>query len=73
MSIASTDIMNIISYGFIEPEIQFSEAEFSHQKWYNIIKEQWNNLGCCTTTTTGRLIGVLHRDAKLKSQTVINR
>lgn len=72
MSIASAELTNILSNGFIEPAIQFSETEFSHQKWYHMIKKQWDNLGCSTTTSVGRLIGILHRDAKLKTKTVIN-
>ena len=72
ISIGSTDLLSLLSTGMAEIEVKLEESQLSSQNWYNSLKEQWNGLGHSTTTSTGRIIGILHRDAKLKKNTTIN-
>lgn len=72
ISIGSTNLVDIVSRGFFEPEHKFSESEFQDQIWYKSLEAQWSGLGHSTSTSVGRLIGILHRDAKLKTNTKIN-
>lgn len=72
MSIASSNLIQIISSGLIVADPTFSETEFDNETWYNLLTAQWVSLGCSTTTSVGRLIGILYRDGKLKTKTQIN-
>jgi len=71
ISIGSNNLAKLVSSGLIEPEINF-ESEFKGQHWYDTLEAQWNGLGHSTATSIGQLIGILHRDAKLKIKTQIN-
>ena len=72
ISIGSTELLKCISHGFLESEISVLEGEFKDQSWYRTLESQWNGLGHATPTSIGQLIGILHRDAKLKTRTQIN-
>jgi len=72
ISIGTCDLAKTVSSGllFIDPD--FSEQDFIDQKWFNTLKKQWGNIGHATPTSIGQLIGILHRDTKLKTKTQIN-
>lgn len=72
ISIGSTKLVDIVSLGVIEPEHKFPESEFKDQVWYKSLTNQWNGLGHSTATSVGRLIGILYRDTKLKTNTQID-
>lgn len=72
MSIASSDLKLTISSGFLNPDPELTESELDNEIWYKLLKEKWRYLGCSTTTSVGRLIGILHRDVKLNTKTEIN-
>lgn len=72
ISIGSTNLAKCISHGLIESEANFTATEFKGQSWYDALEAQWDGLGHLTPTSIGQLIGILHRDAKLKTTTRIN-
>lgn len=72
ISIGSADLAKVISSGFIDPDPNFNESEFKGQVWYDTLEQQWQGLGHSTPTSIGQLIGILHRDSKLKTNTQIN-
>lgn len=72
ISIGSSNLIDLISHGLIEPETIFSEDAFAGQHWHDALKTQWETLGHTTPTSVGQLIGILHRDTKLKTKTQIN-
>jgi hypothetical protein len=72
ISIGTGDLAKIVSSGIVSPEPDFNEAEFIGQEWFDTLKKQWENFGHATPTSIGQLIGILHRDTKLKTRTQIN-
>ncbi len=46
--------------------------DFYEQDWYKNIKKIWPNMGACTPSSVGTLIGVLSRDSILKTKTIMN-
>lgn len=71
-SIGSSDLKGLISNGFFEPKPVFQDEDLVGEKWYEVLNEKWQNIGRSTPTSTGQMIGILHKDAKLKSRTKIN-
>jgi hypothetical protein len=72
ISIGSSNLIQVISSGITGPDINLAEIELRGQSWFDTIEKQWEGLGHSTPTTIGQLIGILHRDAKLKTKTEIN-
>lgn len=72
ISIGSSDLLVTVSNGFVEPNPTFAKDELKTHKWYSLLESQWEGLGHSTPTSIGQLIGILHRDSKLKSSTKIN-
>lgn len=72
ISIASTNLSELLSKGIIESEPTLDESDFKEQRWYEVLKQQWTGLGHSTPTSIGQLIGILHRDSKLRTSTQIN-
>lgn len=72
ISIGSSDLIKVISSGIVTPDPELTEVEFVDQIWFDSLKSQWEGLGHATPTSIGQLIGILHRDSKLKSKTLIN-
>lgn len=73
ISIASTNLPDLLSKGIIKSEPMLNDSDFISENWYETLKSQWNNgLGHATPTSVGQLIGILHRDSKLKTNTQIN-
>lgn len=72
ISTISSDLIEFISNGIVEPVPKFTEIDFKAEIWYEKLKSQWKGLGNATPTSIGQLIGVLHRDSKLKTKTQIN-
>lgn len=71
-SIVSSDLKGLISNGFFEPKLVFQDEDLAGEKWYEVLNEKWQDIGRSTPTSTGQMIGILHKDAKLKSRTKIN-
>ena len=72
ISIGTSDLKNLISNGFFEPKPVFQDEDLKGEIWYEVLSEKWKNMGCSTPTSTGQMIGILHKDAKLKTRTQIN-
>lgn len=72
ISIGSTELAKLVSNGIIEPSPNFNGTEFKGEGWYDALEQQWESLGHSTSTSVGQLIGILYRDAKLKTKTQIN-
>jgi hypothetical protein len=72
ISIGSTDLNNSVQQGIYTQTHNFTAEELKTESWYSAFEKQWSNLGHATPTSIGQLIGILHRDAKLKTKTVIN-
>lgn len=73
ISIGSIDLLTVLSNGIFESEYKLEEPLLLlNQNWYTLLKKHWSGLGHCTATSTGRIIGILHRDTKLKTNTKIN-
>jgi len=72
ISIGSSDLLTVLSSDIFESVHKLEEPLLFNQSWYTSLKKQWNGLGHSTATSTGRIIGILHRDAKLKTNTRIN-
>lgn len=72
ISIGSSDLLAVLSNGIFESVHNLEESLLINQRWYTSLKKQWDGLGHATATSTGRIIGILHRDTKLKTNTRIN-
>ncbi|HHT0592594.1 TPA: LPO_1073 family protein [Legionella anisa] len=72
ISIGTSNLLETISLGITKPVINLSEQDLINENWFQLIKSQWEGLGHATSSSIGRIIGILHRDAKLKSTTTIN-
>ena len=72
ISMGSSDLLAVLSSDIFESVYKLEEPLLFNQSWYMSLKKQWGGLGCSTATSTGRIIGILHRDAKLKTNTTIN-
>ena len=72
ISIGSSDLLTLLSSDLFESVHKLEEPLLLNQSWYTSLKNQWGALGCSTATSTGRIIGILHRDVKLKTNTRIN-
>lgn len=72
ISIGTSDLLAVLSSNIFESEHKLEESLLFNQNWYTSLKNQWDLLGCSTATSTGRIIGILHRDVKLKTNTQIN-
>lgn len=73
ISIGSKNLINLLSSNVTKNKIQFTEDDLKDTKWYGPLKEKFGEgIANCTLTSTGTLIGVLRRDAKLKTKTLIN-
>lgn len=72
ISIGSSELVKLVSREIAEPDPNFDASELKGQPWYDALEQQWQGLGHSTPTSVGQLIGILHRDTKLKTNTQIN-
>lgn len=72
ISIGSTDLNKSVQQGIYTQSHDFTGDELKTANWYSSFERQWSNLGHATPTSIGQLIGILHRDAKLKTKTLLN-
>ena len=73
LSIGSSSITDVaVSNFFNEDPSSISSQGFEGKIWFDKLSSQWQYLGHAILTSVGQLIGVLHRDSKLKTNTRIN-
>lgn len=72
ISIGSTDLNQSVQQGIFTQVHNFTPEELRAESWYSAFEKQWDQMGHATPTSVGQLIGILHRDSKLKTKTVMN-
>lgn len=73
ISVGTKNLMTLLSHGITENTIRFVESDLGDTKWFEVLKGKFGEgIDHCSLTSTGSLIGILRRDAKLGTKTTIN-